>query len=348
MIAANRQDNGDDTKDRISLAEEGCRICGDNLETLIAYNQQPSRAQHFPDEQTIPYDLGIPLEVFQCNGCGTVQIPSDPVDYYEEAIRSPDWDLDPFRQKQYEDLVEEFGLQGKKIVHVDRRPDPDKYDAFLMFNYLEHFPDPRETLTQIRNNLEGPGVGIIEVPNFDEIIRDRIFGEFIIDHLFYFTEKTLRFVCEASGFDVVRIEEICNGASLSAVVKKREPLTADPFKDNQKELIEDMDNFINKFDSATIWGAGHQTLMFLTMMNSLDKVPYVVDDFEPKQYKYTHVSHKLILPCEELKNKPVDAIIIVVGWQYKSVLKKIEELDLNPKPTIALIEKATLEILDDI
>lgn len=333
-------------KDRISLAEQGCKICGDGLDSLLTYNKQPSRAQHFPDEKTIPYDLGIPLEVFQCAGCGTVQIPLDPVDYYEEAIRSPDWDLDPFRQKQRKEFVEEFNLRDKKIVHVDRRPEPDKYDAFLMFNYLEHFPDPRETLTQIRNNLEGPGVGIIEVPNFDEIIRDRIFGEFIIDHLFYFTEKTLRFVCEASGFDVIRIEEIWNGASLSAVVQKRTPLAALPFKENQEELIQDMDNFINKFESATIWGAGHQTLMFLTMMKSLDKVPYVIDDFEPKQYKYTHVSHKLILPCEKLKEKPVDAIIIVVGWQYKSVLRRIEDLNLNPKPAIVLIEKATLETLD--
>tara|TARA_Y100000310_G_scaffold11865_1_gene12358 strand:- start:788 stop:1774 length:987 start_codon:yes stop_codon:yes gene_type:complete len=323
----------------------GCKICTEELEPLLAYNKQPSRAQHFPDDKTIPYDLGIPLEVFQCTGCGTVQIPATPVDYYEEAIRSPDWDNDPFRQKQYNEFVEEFGLHGKKIVHVDRKPEPDKYDAFLMFNYLEHFPDPRETLAQLCDNLEGPGVGIIEVPNFDEIIRDRIFGEFIIDHLFYFTEKTLRFVCEASGFDVLQIQEIWNGASLSAVVRKRTPLAAVPFRDNQKELIEDMDNFINGFESATIWGAGHQTLMFLTMMKSLDKVPYVVDDFEAKQYKYTHVSHKLILPCEELKEKPVEGIIIIVGWQYKSVLKRIEELNLSPKPTIALVEKATLEIL---
>ena len=333
-------------KDKVSLAEEGCRICGERLDTLIGYHQQPSRAQHFPDEKTIPFDLGIPLEVFQCIGCGTVQIPAEPVDYYEEAIRSPDWDLDPFRQKQYDDMVKEFGLQDKKIVHIDRRPEPDKYDAFLMFNYLEHFPDPRETLAQLRDNLEGPGVGIIEVPNFDEIIRDRIFGEFIIDHLYYFTEKTLRFVCEASGFDVIRIEEIWNGASLSAVVQKRKPLTAVPFKENQVELIQDMDDFINKHESATIWGAGHQTLMFLTMMNSLDKVPFIIDDFKPKQYKYTHVSHKLIVPCEHLKDNPVDAIIIIVGWQYKSVLKKIKELNLGPETKIALVEKATLESIE--
>ena len=106
-----------------------------------------------------------------------------------------------------------------------------------------------------------------------------------------------------------------------------------------------MDDFINEFESATIWGAGHQTLMFLTMMNSLDKMPYVVDDFEPKQYKYTHLSHKLVVPCEHLKQEPVDAIIIIVGWQYRSVLKRLEELDLNPKPVIALVEKATLERL---
>lgn len=322
-----------------------CKICGDDLEALISYNEQPTRAQIFPDNKTIPYDLGMPLEVFQCVGCGTVQIPSTPVEYYEEAIRSPDWDVDPFRKKQYDDFVERFDLHDKKIMHVDRRPTRDKYDAFLMFNYLEHFPDPRQTLTQIRENLEGPGVGIIEVPNMDEIIRDRIFGEFIIDHLYYFTEKTLRFVCEASGFDVLSIKEIWNGASLSAVVKKRTSLSATPFKENQKELIEDIDKFVSSFESATIWGAGHQTLMYLTMMNRLDKLPYVVDDFKPKQYKYTHVTHKQIVPCEHLIDNPVDAIVIIVGWQYKSVLKKIEELNLSPKPVVALIEKATLEIL---
>tara|TARA_Y100000310_G_C20646974_1_gene797204 strand:+ start:460 stop:1449 length:990 start_codon:yes stop_codon:yes gene_type:complete len=322
-----------------------CRICGYNLDPLISYNKQPSGAQHFPDDKTIPYDLGMPLEVFQCDGCGTIQIPATPVDYYEEAIRSPDWDMDPFRRKQYDDFVKKFDLRGKKIMHIDKRPTPDRYDAFLMFNYLEHFPDPRETLTQIRNNLDGPGVGIIEVPNMDEVIRDRIFGEFIIDHLFYFTEKTLRFLCESSGFDVLSIEEIWNGASLSAVVKKRTPISAVPFKDNQEELIRDIDNFVDGFESATIWGAGHQTLMYLTMMECLDKLPYVVDDFKPKQHKYTHVSHKQILPCETLVDKPVDAIVIIVGWQYKSVLRRIEELNLSPKPVVALIEKATLEVL---
>jgi hypothetical protein len=322
-----------------------CKICGGILDPLLTFNKTPKAAQYFPETKTIPYDLGIPLEIYQCTGCGTVQIPAKPVFYYSHAIRSPSWDNDPFRKKQLEEFIREFQLQGKRIMHIVEEPKPDSYNAFLMFNYLEHFPDPKKTLIQICNNLEDPGVGIIEVPNFDEIISERIFAEFIIDHLFYFTRKTLRFVCEASGFDVLRIQEIWEGASLSAVVKKRTPLTALPFKENQKQLIQDIDNFVSRFKSATIWGAGHQTLMILTMMKQLDKIPYVVDSFKEKQYKYTHVTHKPVLPPEQLITQPVEGIVIIVGWQYKEVLKQIEDLNLNPKPAIALIKKATLEIL---
>lgn len=324
---------------------EKCKICGGSLDGLLIYENMPKSAQYFPDAKTMADDQGISLKILQCSDCATVQIPATPVAYYSHAIRSPSWNLDPFREKQRNEFIQEFNLQNKRIGPIVKEPKPDKYHAFTMFNYLEHFPDPKETLAQIRNNLEDPGVGIIEVPNFDEIIRDRIFGEFVIDHLFYFTEKTLRFLCEASGFDVLRIEEIWEGASLSAVVKKRTPLAAAPFIDNQKKLIRDIDDFAGKHETATIWGAGHQTLMMLTMMKSLDKIPYIVDSFKAKQHLYTPATHKLILPPEQLVDLPVKAIVIIVGWQYKEVLKRIEDLDLKPKPAIALIKKATLEIL---
>ncbi|MBN2183163.1 MAG: methyltransferase domain-containing protein [Sedimentisphaerales bacterium] len=324
---------------------KNCKICDGNLDSLLAYNKMPKAAQYFPDSKTIPYDLGIPLEIYQCMACGTVQVPAKPVSYYSHAIRSPSWDTDPFRKRQMEQFVEEFQLSDKRIMPIEEEPKPDTYNAFLMFNYLEHFPEPRKTLTQIYNNLEEPGVGIVEVPNFDEIIRDRIFGEFIIDHLFYFTRQTLRFICEASGFDVLRIQEIWEGASLSAVVKKRQPLTALPFIENQKQLVRDIDNFVASFESATIWEAGHQTLMMLTMMERLDKIPYIVDSFTEKQHKYTHVTHKPVVPPEQLITQPVGGIAVIVGWQYREVLQHIGSLNLKPKPTVALIKKAALEIL---
>jgi len=113
-----------------------------------------------------------------------------------------------------------------------------------MFNYLEHFPHPKIILNQIYNNLSDGGVGIVEVPNFNEIVDERIFSEFIIDHLFYFNRNTLRFVLEMNGFEVLRIDEIFEGASLSATVKKRELISPEPFIENQEKLISDIDLFL--------------------------------------------------------------------------------------------------------
>jgi len=325
-----------------------CKICSAKLVSFIDYKKQPSKAQHLPNMKMLQSDFDIPLHIFECTGCGTVQLVTDPVSYYSQAIRSPDWNINPFRKKQRSKFIKEFELENKIIKQINREPKEDSYDAFTMFNYLEHFPSPKDTLKQICNNLNDNGVGIVEVPNFDEIIRDRIFGEFIIDHLFYFTEKTLRFVCEASGFDVIKIEEIWNGASLSATVKKRPLLKPILFRENEIELIGDIDNFANQFKSVTFWGAGHQTLMILSMMKTIHKVSYIVDDFKVKQFLYTPVTHKEILPSNTLLTNPTDAIIIMVGWQYKNVLKRLRNLNLTQMPKIALIKKATLEIYEDI
>jgi hypothetical protein len=240
-----------------------------------------------------------------------------------------------------ENFVNKFNLQNKKIKRIDEEPKNEKYVAFLLFNYLEHFPDPLKILRQLYNNLHESGVGIIEVPNFDDIIKERIFDEFIIDHLFYFTEKSLRLVCELSGFDVLSICSVWEGASLSATVKKRTVLDITPFKQNEVELIDDIDAFIDNYNSVAIWGAGHKTLMMLTMLKNTDRILYIVDDFKIKHNKYTYVKAKKIVPQSYLKDVPVDAVIIIVGWQYKHVFNHIKNNEY--KFDIALIKKASLE-----
>jgi hypothetical protein len=320
-----------------------CKICGDALTKILTYTAQPKTAQFLSTNEDDVDKRGISFDVCQCVACGVVQIPLDPVYYYHTAISSSPWSTDPFRVEQYERFVNEFGLQGKNIKRITNEPRQEKYNAFLMFNYLEHFPEPIKILKQLFSNLDEPGVGIIEVPNFDDIIKNRIFGEFIIDHLFYFTEQTLRLVCELGGFEVLRIEEVWEGASLSATVRKRKPLSGTSFRDNEKQLIADMDDFISNYDSVAIYGAGHQTLMMLPMLQNIDKVSYIVDDFQVKHNTFTDVKTKMIVSREHLAKNPVDAVIIIVGWQYNHVLQAISKMQL--KSDLALIKKATLERL---
>ena len=81
------------------------------------------------------------------------------------------------------------------------------FDAFFILNFLEHLPDQRATLRGIYNNLTAGGVGLIEVPNFDMIVRQKLFSEFTADHLFYFTRDTLSTTLSRNGFDIIGCSE---------------------------------------------------------------------------------------------------------------------------------------------
>jgi len=323
-----------------------CKMCGNNLIRLIQYKNMPRAAQFFPSKRTLNSDKGIFLPICQCVGCGLVQIPVKPVKYYKKAIRSAAWLRSDWRKKQIADFREEFNLQGKKVVSIVEEPKPSTYDAFLMFNYLEHFPDPKKTLLQIHDNLSPQGVGIVDVPNFEMIAKERVFSELVIDHLFYFTKSTLTLALLSSGFEVLKIKEWLDGYVLSATVRKQTPLKfVDAFKEQQNKLINDIRKYMANFSSVAIWGAGHQTLFLLSLLKDVSKISYVIDSSLEKQGKYTPVIHLPIMPPSILKSQPVEAILILVGGFYYEIPSQIKSLNLNYSPSLAVIKKTEVEQL---
>lgn len=312
----------------------------------MQYENMASGAQFLPTQNTLASDKGISLPISQCTGCGLIQIPAKPVKYYKKAIRSAAWFRAEWRKKQLSDFKEEFNLQSKRIVSINKEPKPSSYDAFLMFNYLEHFPDPKKILLQIRDNLPSDGVGIVDVPNFEMIANERVFSELVIDHLFYFTKPTLTITLLSSGFDVLKMNELLDGYILSAIVRKRQPIDfVNAFKEQENKLINDIQNYIVNFSSIAIWGAGHQTFFLLSLMKDTNRISYVIDSFTRKQGKYTPVTHIPIMAPNILKSKPVEAILIMVGGFYYEVPVQIKSLGLDYSPSLAVIKKTELEIL---
>ena len=81
------------------------------------------------------------------------------------------------------------------------------FDGFLFLNFLEHIPDPTAMFSGIRNNLVEQAIGMVEVPNLDMIMRESLFSEFVIDHLFYLLKETLVANLMMNGFEVLKCEE---------------------------------------------------------------------------------------------------------------------------------------------
>jgi 2-polyprenyl-3-methyl-5-hydroxy-6-metoxy-1,4-benzoquinol methylase len=220
------------------------------------------------------------------------------------------------------------------------------FDAFFIMNFLEHLPDPNSTLRGICNNLTDNAVGLVEVPNFDMILRRRLFSEFTSDHLFYFTKETLATALTLNGFQVVECNEIWHEYIISAVVRKRTRLDISNFYEYQEKLKKKIEEYICGFGAMkiAIWGAGHQALAIIAMLGLKDRIRYVVDSAPFKQGKYTPATHIPIVSSEALRTDPVDAIIIMAA-SYSDEVAGIIKQKHDGNIGIAVLRDFGLEIV---
>ena len=78
-----------------------------------------------------------------------------------------------------------------------------KFDLICCFSYLEHLPNPKNTLSLLNNLLDNKGFYLIEVPNSEMIFRRGLLNEIIPDHLSYFTVNTVTSLMAKSGIEVI-------------------------------------------------------------------------------------------------------------------------------------------------
>jgi len=378
------------------MIKNTCRVCQQDLfeEPLLIYNNMPKSAQFLPDGNQVKTEKGMDIKVFQCAGCGLVQLNNAPVFYYKEVIRAAavSQEMHEFRTIQFNAWINKYSLQEKKILEVgcgageyismipnrgvyvcgieENQDSVDKclnqgfdvekgfidnekkilknapFDAFFMLNFLEHLVDPNATLKGIWSNLSDDAVGLVEVPNFDMILRQNLFAEFISDHLYYFTKDTFISTLNRNGFDVLECSEIWHDYSISAVVRKRKKTDLSSFYQAQQQLAYEIDLFLKKFskDSVVIWGAGHQALAVMALTGLKGKIKYVVDSAEFKQNKYTPATHIPIVSPEMIKETSIEAVIVMAG-SYSGEVVEIIFKEYGQTIKVAILEGETLNIL---
>ncbi len=372
-----------------------CRVCGHKFfeAPLLRYRNMPRAAQFLPDKDALLGDKGVDLEVYQCSGCGLVQLNSDPVPYYKEVIRAAGFseEMKNFRKKQFAGFVQKYSLKKKKVIEIGcgrgeylsimQQFDVEAYgleysqasvahclknglkvskgflksstarlkygpfDAFFILNFLEHLPDPNSILGGIYNNLTNEAIGLIEVPNFDMILRNRLFSEFMSDHLFYFTKETLNRTLEWNGFEIIDCKQVWHEYIIYLVVKKREKLDFSNFYKHEAQLKNEIKRYIRRFKDkkVAIWGAGHQALAIISLMNLSGKIRYVVDSATFKQSKFTLATHIPIVSPETLSKDRVDAVIVMAA-SYSDEIARIIRQKFDRNIDIAILRDSGLEI----
>ncbi|MDD5155309.1 MAG: class I SAM-dependent methyltransferase [Candidatus Omnitrophica bacterium] len=220
------------------------------------------------------------------------------------------------------------------------------FDAFFILNFLEHLPEPNSAIMGICNNLTDGAVGLVEVPNFDMILRKKLFSEFISDHLLYFTKDTLAGTLRLNGFEILGCSRICDDYIISAAVKKRGRPDLSSFYKSQAELKNEINKYIRRFrdKNVAIWGAGHQALAVISLADLAGRIKYVIDSATFKQGRYTPATHVPIFSPEALKSEPPEAIIVIAG-SYSDEVAGIIRREFGRGMNVSILRDFGLEIM---
>lgn len=198
-----------------------------------------------------------------------------------------------------------------------------KFDAFVILNFIEHFPDPVSALRGIYNNLSDGAVGVIEVPNLDMILQKRIYSEFMRDHLFYYTAESLTNLLALCGFEVVERNSLWYDYVLSITVRKRKQITLNDIPAYRKQVGAQIQKVLDECNRAAVWGASHQALFLLTCIPNTSRLCYIIDSAPVKQGRYSPASHiSIIAPPDRIHT---DAIFVFAGGYSSEIVTMLHQ-----------------------
>jgi SAM-dependent methyltransferase len=355
-----------------------CRLCNYTLEKIISLDNMPKSAQHLPTKEELSYDNGITFNFLYCPACGVFQHDLPPVPYYRDVIRSIAYSqsMKEFRQKQFANIIEQYGLRGKKALEIGagrgeymellKEAGLDIYGIenneenvcacekedfniikgflgdgsfkgcikngpfgfFCSFNYFEHLPKLKQSISEIIENLTIDAYGLIEVPNSNLIIEDGLINELIVDHIYYFTVDSFSNMLSSNGFDVIDCQCVWHNYIISAIIRRRKKYSFEILKKWEQQIKADLHSFLSEGSrrDIAVWGAGHQSFATLALCNTddLKNIICIIDSALFKHGKYSPSTHLPIVSPEILTQNKIKRVLVLAGAYNDEIVKFIK------------------------
>jgi len=147
------------------------------------------------------------------------------------------------------------------------------FQYFCSFHVLEHVTQVCSVLQGIAKALAADGVGIVEVPCTEAAIEHKRFGDFMPDHLNYFTEGTLRTALEWNGLAVDRIYRDWGGEHLVAYVRKRPMASRLAYIADRQQQLDELVVTVNQRKLPfAVWGVSHHLLPYIPTLAGIHEL----------------------------------------------------------------------------
>ena len=130
------------------------------------------------------------------------------------------------------------------------------------------------------------------------------------------------------------------------ISRKRKKLDTSGFSEHKAQFKDEIEKYLRNFKEkrVAIWGAGHQALAIISLLDLTERIKYVVDSAVFKQGKYTPVTHIPIVCPDTLISDSVDAVIVMAA-SYSDEVTRIIRQKYARNMNIAILRDFGLEVL---
>ncbi len=198
---------------------------------------------------------------------------------------------------------------------------------------LEHIQPTAEFVRTVRKSIGDRDVAVVfEIPDTVRVLKEIAFEDIYYEHCSYFTPGSLARLFRSCGFEITDLYRAYGDQYLLVDAK---PIAApadgniQPIEDSPEQIAKDVQHYIDQIDSTlgswrdrlttaqkenkktVVWGSGSKCVAFLTTLDTIDKIQYVVDINPHRHGKFIPGVGKQIMSPEFLKEYQPDQVIVM-------------------------------------
>jgi SAM-dependent methyltransferase len=218
---------------------------------------------------------------------------------------------------------------------------------------LEHIHNTSKFVKIIREsigNILGK-VCFFEVPDVTRILKEVAFWDIYYEHCSYFTLGSLARLFRFCDFEVenlardyfdqyllIDLKPVTQKSEKKSDLEENVTETGEnvlEFSANSKQKIEKWKYRLNQIKSekkkAVVWGSGSKCVGFMTTLNVIDEIEFIVDINPLRHGKFIPGVGKQIKPPRFLNRYEPDVVIIMNPAYFKEIKQDLSSMNLYPE-----------------